>query len=69
MQPHVNITSLLYQSQTTIEKLLKSSIMKTQKMTSEKPLKTNKALGIYTIFMVSLSASYIITTWLQYIGS
>lgn len=43
--------------------------MKTQKMTSKKSVTTNKALGIYTVFMVSLSASYIITTWLQYIGS
>lgn len=42
--------------------------MKTQKMTSEKLVKTNKALGIYTIFMASLSVSYIITTWLQYVG-
>lgn len=42
--------------------------MKTQKMTSRKHVKTNKALGIYTICMVSLSLSYIITTWLQYVG-
>ncbi|MEP0266513.1 hypothetical protein [Dokdonia sp.] len=42
--------------------------MKTQKMTSKKPVSTNKVLGIYTVFMVSLSASYIITTWLQHVN-
>ncbi|WP_299765723.1 hypothetical protein [uncultured Dokdonia sp.] len=42
--------------------------METQKMTATKQVKTNKALGIYTVFMVSLSVSYIITTWLQYVG-
>jgi hypothetical protein len=42
--------------------------MKTQEMTSTKQVKTNKALGIYTVLMVSLSVSYTITTWLQYVG-
>ncbi|TVZ51490.1 hypothetical protein [Dokdonia sp. Hel_I_53] len=35
--------------------------MKPQNDTTSNP-KTNKALGIYTIFMVSLSISYIVTT-------
>ncbi|SNS02289.1 hypothetical protein SAMN06265376_105310 [Dokdonia pacifica] len=42
--------------------------MKTQEMTSRKHVRTNKALGIYTVFMVSLSISYIVTSWLQYVG-
>ncbi len=42
--------------------------MKTQEMTATKQVKTNKALGIYTICMVSLSISYMITTWIQYVG-
>lgn len=31
-------------------------------------VKTNKVLGIYTIFMVSLSVSYIITTLVNYVN-
>ncbi|WP_299682234.1 hypothetical protein [uncultured Dokdonia sp.] len=42
--------------------------METQEMTTRKHVKTNKVLGIYTVFMVSLSISYIITTWVQYAG-
>ncbi len=42
--------------------------MKTQEMTATKQAKTNKVLGIYTVLMVSLSVSYTITTWLQYVG-
>lgn len=39
--------------------------MKTQEVQT-KTVKTNKALGIYTVFMVSLSAAYIVTTWIQH---
>ena len=42
--------------------------MKTQEITSTKQVKTNKVLAIYTVLMVSLSVSYTITTWLQYVG-
>ena len=42
--------------------------MKTQEITSRKHVKTNKVLGIYTVFMISLSVTYILTTWLQYAG-
>ncbi len=38
--------------------------MKTQS-TNEPQVKTNKVLGIYTVFMVSLSISYIVTTFLH----
>ncbi|EAQ40122.1 hypothetical protein MED134_05194 [Dokdonia sp. MED134] len=40
------------------------TIMKTPVHT-QKQVKTNKVLGLYTIFMVSLSISYIVTTFLQ----
>lgn len=42
--------------------------MKTQEMTATEQVKTNKVLGIYTVFMVSLSITYMISTWLQYVG-
>ncbi len=41
--------------------------MKTQE-TSSVNVQTNKILGIYTVFMVSLSVSYIVTTWIQHIN-
>jgi hypothetical protein len=39
--------------------------MKTQE-TSTVNVQKNKVLGIYTVFMVSLSISYIVTTWVQH---
>ena len=32
---------------------------------TQKQVKTNKVLGLYTLFMVSLSITYIVTTFLQ----
>jgi len=40
--------------------------MKTQETVVCKT-QTNKVLGIYTVFMVSLSISYIVTTWVQHV--
>lgn len=39
--------------------------MKTQDLTTRK-FQKNNVLGIYTIFMVSLSISYMVITWLQH---
>ena len=41
--------------------------MKTQQ-TLTTPQKTNKALGMYTIFMVSVSVTYTLSTLLHYLG-
>lgn len=39
--------------------------MKTQDLTTRK-FQKNNVLGLYTLFMVSLSITYFITTWLQH---
>ena len=40
--------------------------MKTQE-TNTVNVRSNKVLGIYTVFMVSLSLAYIVTTWMQHV--
>lgn len=41
--------------------------MKTQ-YTQSQPARRNNVLGLYTIFMVSLSVTYTVSTLLQHLG-